>query len=357
MKTNYLYIILFVLFFSVPAYSQPNTGNKPFTVVSFPDFFNFDIPEPWPMWDTAVNWFFDQVNNENPEFILVAGDLVNGHWWDGPKCVEQMGANYYGNWKRRMASHGLKYYVAVGDHDIGDDPWPENKLSLVPDFERVFVQNMNMPKNGPENKKGLSYFVRQENVLFITVETFEIIDSAVHTSVSGEQLEWFKQVLKANQDADFIIVQGHVPVFGKPVARSSSSLMLEDSTSSDFWKAMTAAGVDLYLCGEFHAVTVNEKDGIWQIVHGSSWGRKIVNTMDYLVIQCDNNELILTMKSFPMEASGEHMWNLHKENGPLERVHIAEETMKTGPKVTGTLSIVKEDDEKSVKNISGVFAK
>src|SRR3989304_3977431 len=104
---------------------------KLWTFVSTPDFFNFDVPNPWPQWDPAVNWYLGQVKKENPDLVLVAGDLVNGHWWDGPKCIEQMGAIYYENWIRRMRQHDLKYYVGIGDHELGDDPWPPEKLKLM----------------------------------------------------------------------------------------------------------------------------------------------------------------------------------------------------------------------------------
>ncbi len=126
---------------------------------SIPDFFNFDVPEPWPQWDPAVNWYLDQVEAENPDFVAVAGDLVNGHWWDGPKCIEHMGAHMYEGWIRRMRSHGLTFYTAVDDHELGDDPWPEDKLALLPHFERVYAQHLQMPENGPPEKKGLAYYV------------------------------------------------------------------------------------------------------------------------------------------------------------------------------------------------------
>jgi predicted MPP superfamily phosphohydrolase len=327
------------------------------TIVSFPDFFNFDVPEPWPRWDDAVNWFLDQVSKESPEFVLITGDLVNGHWYDGPKCIEHMGATYYGNWIRRMQGHHLKYFVAVGDHELGDDPWPPEKLALVPHFERVFADNLKMPMNGPENKKGLAYSVRHKNMLVVTVETFEEINGELVVTVAGRQLEWLKQTLSDNKDADFIIVQGHAPVIGKPLARSSSSLMVKDSSENDFWKVMKEGGVDLYLCGEFHAVTINEKDGIWQIVHGSSWGRETVSTEDYLVMNVEGKKLNLEMKSFPMKVKGDFMWNLHKDRGPREIVIIPDEVKASGPKVTGTLTIDKRDGKKTFSNISGCFLK
>jgi hypothetical protein len=335
--------------------AQKSTPAESWTFVSTPDFFNFDVPNPWPQWDSAVNWYLDLIKSENPDFIMVDGDLVNGHWWDGPKCIEHMGAIFYSGWKNRMREHHLKYFVAVGDHELGDDPWPNDKLKLVPDFERVFAQQMAMPDNGPPNKKGLAYYVLHKNTLFVTVETFEVQDGQMHMNVLGEQLRWFKNVLAKHKDADHIIVQGHVPIFGHPKSRSSSSLMLEGGKDSEFWNVMKKAGVDLYLCGEFHALTVSEADGIWQLVHGSSWGREVVNNQDYLVCKVTPDNLRLEMKTFPMEAKGDYMWNLHKDKGPREIVDISNETREKGPTTTGTLTIQKTKDGKKFLNRTGVF--
>jgi len=183
-----------------PHSSSQSISNEIWTFVSFPDFFNFDIPNPWPQWDPAVNWFLDQVETENPEFVLIAGDLVNGHWYDGPKCIEQMGALYYSGWIRRMKEHNLKFYVAVGDHELGDDPWPKEKILLLPHFERVFAKHMEMPANGPVGKEGLAYYFVHKNVLIITVETFEQHHGEIHATVSGDQLKWFKNVLHQYRD-------------------------------------------------------------------------------------------------------------------------------------------------------------
>jgi len=334
---------------------QQTAAEEPWTFVSFPDFFNFDVPNPWPGWDDAVDWYLDQVKSENPDFVLITGDLVNGHWWDGPKCVEQMAALYYPAWIRRMQKHSLKYYVAVGDHELGDDPWPEEKVKLVPHFERAFTEHLNMPDNGPQNKKGLAYYALHKNLLLITVETFELQDDELHIDVLGEQLEWLRRVLAEHKDVKHIIVQGHVPVFGNPESRSSSRLMLEGAKTSQFWQVLKDAGVDLYLCGEFHAVTAEESDGIWQIVHGSSWGREIVNTQDYLVCTVFPDSLHLEMKSIPLQAKGEYMWNLHKDKGPREIVEIPQDARQQGPKTTGTLIIQKTESGKKYLDRTGVF--
>ena len=324
--------------------------------VSFPDFFNFDIPNPWPKWDTAINFYLSEVKSEDPDFVLVAGDLVDGRWWDSPQCIEHAGALYYSGWIERMNQHKLKYYTAVGDHELGDDPWPQDKVSLVPYFEKTYSDIMQMPSNGPENKKGRAYYARHGDLLLVTVETFEIINDSMYTDVTGEQLHWFRNVLEENKDVKFKVVQGHIPVWGEINYRSSSRLMLNNGKNSEFYKAMINNDVDLYLCGEFHDVTVLESDGLWQIVHGSSWGREIVNTQDYLVCKIEGDNMYLFMKRIFMDATGDYMWNLNKERGPREKVNINEKSVAEGLEIVGTMTIRKTGDRKEYLNMTGIFA-
>ena len=65
----------------------------------------------------------------------------------------------------------------------------------------------------------------------------------------------------------------------------------------------------------------------------------------------------LEMKSFPMKARGDFMWNLHKDRGPQEIVVIPDEVKASGPQVTGTLTIDKRSGKRSFINISGCFLK
>lgn len=354
MRNIFIPLLALVLLTACSDRSKQKT-DEAVTFVSFPDFFNFDVPEPWPRWDDAVDFFLGKVKEEAPDFVMIAGDLVNGHWWDSPQCVEQMGTLYYSGWKRRMDKHQLKYYTAVGDHELGDDPWPAEKLELVPHLEKTYASLLNMPQNGPDNKKGLAYFVREGDLLMITVETFEVVGDTMVADVRGEQLQWFKQVLKENSDARFIVVQGHVPIWGEIRARSSSSIMLHDGKQNEFYRLMKEFGVDLYLCGEFHDVTVLESDGIWQVVHGSSWGREIVNTQDYLVAKISNNKLHVELKRLYMEVGDGYMWNLHKNKGPREEVRIAAQSLENGPESTGTLVIEYLNGEKQVTEKTGYF--
>jgi hypothetical protein len=111
--------------------------------------------------------------------------------------------------------------------------------------------------------------------------------------------------------------------------------------------------VELYLCGEHHAVTVSEKDGIWQIVHGSSWGR--VETINYMVVKVWPEKMELEIKEFPVELKGGNIWNINKPKGPREIVEIPEAVRKNGPQVVGTMVIDKTNGTKQFLNRQGVF--
>jgi hypothetical protein len=330
-----------------------SASDQPWVFVSSPDFFNFDVAYPQPKWEPAIDWFLKQVRGENPAFFLVAGDLVNGHWWDSPQQIEHLSAVYYGNWTRRMKDYGLTAYAAVGDHELGDDPWPAEKINIVPLLDKAFTENLGMPKNGPAGLEGRAYYVLHNNTLMITVEQFEVRDGQMHLTVSGQQLKWFEQVLKDHRNADHIIVQGHLPVFGPVKARSSSYLMLEDGTNSDFWRLMKEYNVDLYLCGEFHDITIGQKDGIHQIVAGSSWGR--VDTINYMVVKVWPKKLEIEMKGFPVDLKGGNIWNINKPKGPREIVEIPEAIKKNGPQVIGTMTIDTTSGKKQFINRTGIF--
>jgi hypothetical protein len=323
--------------------------------VSFPDFFNFDVPNPNPKWDDAIDWYLRQLKAENPRFSLVAGDLVNGHWWDSPEQIEHLANVYYGGWMRRIRDHGLlPVYTAVGDHELGDDPWPPEKTALVPDFRKAFADHMEHPENGPENFKERAYWIREGDLLVITVETFEVHDGEVVPTVSGDQLAWIEATLEAHADARFKIVQGHAAILPGARSRSSSSIYLKDRENSALWSLMAGHGVDAYFCGEFHAITCREHRGVWQVVHGASWGR--VPTVNYHAGRVAKDTLRLELKRIPLTFEGGAIWNLHKGRGPREIVRITDEDKRRGFETVGTLTIDKSGEEPRTTERTGLFA-
>jgi 3',5'-cyclic AMP phosphodiesterase CpdA len=60
--------------------SQGKSPDRAWTFVSMPDFLNVDTTYPQPAWEDALDYVLKAVKAENPDFVLVAGDLVMGRW-------------------------------------------------------------------------------------------------------------------------------------------------------------------------------------------------------------------------------------------------------------------------------------
>lgn len=336
---------------------EPNGGaDESWSFVSIPDFLNNDIPYADPEWRGGLNYVLDAIAAEDPDFVLVAGDLVQGRWWAGPAQVEHLADTYYEDWLRRFRDRELKVYAAVGDHELGDNPWPPERAKLVPHFERMFRRHVPTPDNGPEHMKGLAYYVRHKGTLVVTVDTFEFDGEKMHVTVSGKQLEWLKRVLRDHRDADHIIVQGHVPVLPGVKGRMSSRIMLEgDGQDTPFWQTMAAHGVDLYLAGEHHAVSRQHAGGVEQIVHGSIFG--YVDDVNYMVGRVTPETIRLQIKRIPIRNAGGRMWQAGGVNSPHDEMRITEKHRERGFETIGTMVLDKTGDRKQFRDRTGVFAK
>ncbi len=322
--------------------------------VSIPDFVNVDLEYPQPGWEDALDYVLKAVKAENPEFVLVAGDLVMGHWPD-KESIKKYAAIYYPAWVKRMQDHGLKYYTAIGDHEIGDNPWHGDKARLVSYFKRQFQKYLQMPLNGPLRMRGTAFYFIHENTLFVAADVFEKGDGpqgGIVPKVTGAQLEWFEQVIADNPGVEHIVVMAHTPILGPVKKESSSGLMLEGGRESPFWQAMSKHGVDLYLCGEVHAITCTHADDILQIAHGGLFGYN--PKVNYLVGTVSGDQIKLELKEIEIVNSGEKLWQVGA-NRPHETVSITDEIKQKGFVTVGTATLKKSGPGKSLTNATGCF--
>ena len=326
----------------------------PWVFVSMPDFLNVDTDYPQPGWEPALDVVLRGVKSEQPDFLLVAGDLVMGHWFTEGD-VKKYAARYYRAWIERLGHYELPFYVAIGDHELGDNPWPDWKTAMVPAYKQEFRRHLRMPENGPEHMLGTAFWWRHKGVLFVAVDVFEKAQGkqgGITAQVTGEQLEWLDRVLQENGTADHVVVMGHTPVLGPVRAWSSSRLMLRGSRESDFWQTLKRHGVDLYLCGEVHAMTGIERDGILQIAHGGLIG---YNTRtNYLVVKVTRERLELELKEIDMVPSGEKLWQ-PGNNRPLMKVTISDEVRERGFVPVGRVTLEKDGKGKRLNGAAGYF--
>ncbi len=329
------------------------------TFVSMPDFLNVDCDYPQKGWEGTLSYILESVKKENPDFLVVAGDLVMGHWdgndWKDQDSIAKYSNRYYTAWKKRMAYHGLPFYTSIGDHEIGDNPWnSQKKLEAVSYYKKAFREHLQMPENGPEHMKGTAFWWRHKNVLFISTDVFEVGKSEqgmIKAGVSGKQLDWLIQILEENYNVDHRVVLGHTPILGPVRKWSSSGLMIEEGRDSEFWKTMKKFNVDLYLCGEVHAVTCTERDGIIQVAHGGLIG---YNTRtNYMVVKVTEKDLELEIKEIEMWPHGDFLWQTGN-NRPLSNVSILAEDRLNGFYSVGKATVEKSQ-AKRITNRKGYF--
>jgi 3',5'-cyclic AMP phosphodiesterase CpdA len=318
------------------------------TFVSFPDFLNADIGDISALTtavnstnsahETAIANVLDALTAEHPDFVMVAGDLVNGHWYSdtggvfGPvgtldekrAAVTKASDIYYGIWKQRFADRGLPVYAALGDHDIGDNDWAagQDRSFLVPTYKQQWAKHFTLDETGNPlfasrpvgtSYENTAYAVRHKNVLIVTVDVFHqddpnvALDSrtgSVRTDVADEQLAWLDSVLQSaatDPQIDHVIVQGHVPVLLPVRVMNSSGMTMPGAADSEFWQTLSRDKVDLYFAGEVHDMSTANAGGVEQVVHGGIMG--YAPRVSYLVGHVYPDRVELELKSADLSYS------------------------------------------------------
>ncbi len=367
----------------------PAGARADYTFVSSPDSWNADVGDVraasgWDpgepnsinaSWRKATGTVLARMASHEPRFVLVAGDLVNGHWdtdADGVRtfgstaslaerrqAIREAGWIYYSQWRARFLRHGLQPRPAVGDHELGDNPWTrEAKQALVPSFRTAWWKRFTYrngsyvyashPAGGTQHAK-TAYAFRSGPVQFVTVDVFhQRRDGSVHAEVAGSQLTWLRDVLNAaNADpaVEFIIVQGHTPVLRPDRAYASSQIRLEGGRSSPFWRMLDRKRVDLYLAGEFHAISRANAGGVEQLVHGSIIG---FGSFNYLSVRVSSTQLDLTLRRAPVtQTTDASLWQVGYTR-PIAERNVGSFS------VVGTMTITAAGDEVAR---TGLFAR
>ncbi len=375
-------------------------GEIPWTFVSFPDFLNADIGDVSALTtavnstnaahEDAIDAVLDALASHQPEFVMVAGDLVNGHWYSdasglqvfGPvgtlaekhAAVTRAGDVYYAQWMKRFTDRGLRVFAALGDHDVGDNDWPagQDKSFLVPTFKAAWAKHFTLDANGApvfETRpvgtafENTAYAVRHKNVLVVTVDEFrqdsptvplDARTGSVRTDVTGDQLAWLESVLSAaavDPQIDHVIVQGHVPVL-LPVRRlNSSGLTMPESGESGFWQALSRNKVDLYFAGEVHDMSAANYLGVEQVVHGGIMG--YAPRVSYVVGRVYADRIELELKSADLVYPAEDTTRLWQAGSNRPRAQYA--ISPNGFSTVGTLVIDKRGGTTQYRDRSGYF--
>lgn len=324
----------------------------------------------------GMEYMLQSIAAENPSFLAVSGDLVEGEWnnrWNS-FTVEQRKARireqadiYYGAWydNLRDAGYAGPVYTIVGDHEIGDDVWPKWKDPLVGTYLEKYIQHTQMPVtvagdgayvDAPAHYEGRVWAQKQRNTLLVGIETFNVLHDANGNVIGADydspddktyefqqaQLDWLETTLtQASNDPtiEHIMVMGHAPFDVTGVrAQSSSRIKIQDGADSALWQLFEEHDVGLYLAGEVHAVSGYKEGGVTQIV--TSGNPFNVGHTDYLVVEVHDDWIKLILKNVDSTLVGPRGTKFDPENnqdksqGQEWRVHVDDEY-----EVVGTMAI------------------
>lgn len=189
-----------------------------------------------------------------PSFICFPGDHIRGYTSDYAGVRDQW--EYWLKSEMAWLNRDIPIYQTTGNHDTYD-------IETERIWQEVFPR---IPRNGPPGQEGLSYYVRQGNLLLV----------CVNTSFSGGggdghvESDWLEGVLSDHGDAAYKFVAGHYPVH--PVngyARYPQWRVVPDKGEA-FWRVLVKHRVVAYLCSHIITFDVQVHDGVLQITSGGA---------------------------------------------------------------------------------------
>lgn len=359
--------------------SVPARAHEPadLRLLSSPDFLNADVadlrrgPGYWSpqrsqngtnsSYERVLDRILDDWVDHDPAAVLIAGDTVNGRWGRddrrtgnfGPvrtrdesrAALRRAAATYYPQFLRRFREHGLDVYPSTGDHEYGDNDWSREKRVLAPAYAEEFARYYTRTASGaprfadrPTGPHAMTAYAWRPHpdVQVVSIDVFDITRRGAHVRVDTAQMRWLEGVLrKARRDGvTWTVVQGHTPILSPVRSNHSSALRYEGGRRSELWKVFRKYGVDVYLCGEVHAVTATVKDDILQLAHGGAFQHGLTN---YALLDFDDDRLRVTLNDYRLRfrssRDGTRLWETVHEG--LKKVAM----LRRGPVTVGTLTL------------------
>lgn len=214
----------------------------------------------------AVNSVLQRLDPQ-PEFIIFPGDEIVGLTPDRATLLAQW--DYWLNVEMAWLDRDkTPLFHTTGNHTT------YSQMS-----EDLFRQVLMLPDNGPPEQKGLSYYVRRDDLLLVFVHT-------LWSGLGGEdhlETQWLKSVLSEHQDARHKIVVGHHPAF--PVNGFSGTYQREigHEYREEFWDILVNAKVLAYVCSHILAFDVQVQRGVLQIcTAGAGTAHRMPEGVEYL---------------------------------------------------------------------------
>ena len=190
-----------------------------------------------------------------PELIVLAGDAIMA-MTDDPEEIRRQWRYFLDTEMVWAANRGTPVLHSTSNHNT------YNKLHE--DIWREFFPDL--PDNGPSDQKGLSYWVRHDNMLLVFVNTsFSGFGEYGHVECS-----WLDEVLADQADAAIRLVIGHHPVHPANGYDRYPLWRIVPEEGRRFWDVLVRRGVAAYLCSHVIAFDVQVHQGVLQILTGGA---------------------------------------------------------------------------------------
>ena len=189
----------------------------------------------------------------NPEFILFAGDMINGRWTSNFDPTTKNMIIELNKWKNFVMQHfpnkraNTFLYPSVGNHDVSNSQFP-------PESERAFNEVFNYLPSSPDSAEMLAgygktvYYFDYGNSRFITLNCRLVIRGIdqLLLGVLPRLREWLDSVLSSGERThNFVML--HYPPY--PAQNNEG---LDQYQAADLWKIIDKYNATAVFAGHEH---------------------------------------------------------------------------------------------------------
>lgn len=203
-----------------------------------------------------------------PEFICFLGDEISGLTTDDEE-LQQQWRYWFDHELAWLDRHTIPLYHTTGNHTTYD-------ATSEAVFRAVLAH---LPQHGPPGQAGLTYFVRQRDLLLVFINT-------AWSGLGGEgwvETTWLDQILTDHADAHYKLVLGHHPVYSVNGFSGPCQRDLAPANGQRLWQILVKHGVLAYLCSHILAFDVQVHDGVLQILTaGAGTAHRMPEGIEYL---------------------------------------------------------------------------
>ncbi|MCM0081635.1 metallophosphoesterase [Geomonas sp. Red32] len=240
---------ILLLVCSVPSLAQDAAPEKPWRFVVLSDTRSDPCA---PGGESGVNGavlgrIARAVASEKPELVLVPGDLVIGNAY---KCAPAASFDtQLKNWRKVMSpvyEAGIPVLPVRGNHEyLSRDYFPHDEcrpLRPNPEALQIWLRNFggDVPGNGPEGEKGVTFAYPHKNALFIGLDE--------QVNYLSYDRSWLDATVKASK-RQHLFIFGHFPAFS---VMHEDNLSCNTATRDALWDAIGANNGRMYFCGHDH---------------------------------------------------------------------------------------------------------